>query len=223
MDLSRPSELLPEPMFLRALCLERKRAERSGNRFLLMLVEFDQTAENGAADRIRGQAISAVLGRIRETDICGWYAANTILGVIFTELGDAKEANEPLALPILRARLTTALDSSLTPEERRRLGLSFHWFPDDALADRAEQTMYPDLTQRDASKKVERFVKRVIDVVGSVLALTVLSPCFLAIAAGIRLSSPGPIFFRQQRLGRYGVPFTFLKFRSMHEIGRAHV
>jgi lipopolysaccharide/colanic/teichoic acid biosynthesis glycosyltransferase len=216
MDLSRPSELLPEPMFLRALCLERKRAERSGNRFLLMLVEFDQTTDNGAGDGVRSKTIATVLGRIRETDICGWYAANGILGVIFTELGDAKEADEPLALPILRSRVTAALDSSLTPDERQRLGLSFHWFPDDALADRTEPTMYPDLIQRDASKKVARFVKRVIDVAGSVLALIVLAPCFLGIAAAIKLSSPGPIFFRQQRLGRYGVPFTFLKFRSMH-------
>lgn len=211
--LTRPSELLPEPMFLRALSLERKRAERSGKRFLLMLIDFGQSGENGDGNGPRSKTIAAVLARIRETDIAGWYAANGVLGVIFTELGGAHERS---ALPILQGRLTIALESSLTPDERLRLALSFHWFPDDGLPDRPEPTMYPDLTQRDAAKKVARAVKRGIDLFGSATALLILSPCFLAIAAAIRLTSPGPIFFRQQRLGRYGVPFTFLKFRSMH-------
>jgi lipopolysaccharide/colanic/teichoic acid biosynthesis glycosyltransferase len=210
---TRPSELLPEPLFLRALSLERKRAERSGKRFLLMLIDFGTHAENGNAERARSKTVTAVLARIRETDIAGWYAAGGILGVIFTELGDA---DDRLALPILRGRLSAALESALTPEERQHLGLSFHWFPDDALPDRGEPTMYPDLTQRDAEKKVSRAVKRGIDLFGSAMALLLLSPCFLVIAAAIRFTSPGPIFFRQQRLGRYGAPFTFLKFRSMH-------
>jgi lipopolysaccharide/colanic/teichoic acid biosynthesis glycosyltransferase len=43
-----------------------------------------------------------------------------------------------------------------------------------------------------------------------------LFPVFLAIALAIKLTSKGPIFFRQTRIGQYGVPFTFLKFRSMY-------
>ena len=61
-----------------------------------------------------------------------------------------------------------------------------------------------------------RVIKRAIDVVGSAMALIVLSPIFLTIAAAIKLSSPGPILFRQKRIGQHGIPFTFLKFRSMH-------
>src|SRR5215467_9984979 len=146
--LTRPSELLPEPLFLRALSLERKRAERSGKRFLLMLIDFGSFVDHGHGngDGARSRTIAAVLSRIRETDIAGWYAVNGVLGVIFTELGPADDRS---ALPIVRARLTAALESTLAPEERRRLGLSFHWFPDDGLPDRVEPTMYPDIAQRD--------------------------------------------------------------------------
>ncbi len=59
------------------------------------------------------------------------------------------------------------------------------------------------------------FWKRLIDIVGSALALTLLSPVMLLIALLIRLESPGPVFFRQIRLGRYGRPFIMYKFRSM--------
>ena len=59
-------------------------------------------------------------------------------------------------------------------------------------------------------------VKRVFDVVMSLAALLLLSPVIMLVAAAIRLDSPGPIVFRQTRLGKNGRPFTFYKFRSMY-------
>ena len=58
-------------------------------------------------------------------------------------------------------------------------------------------------------------VKRTMDVAASALGLVLLSPLFLAIAAAIKISSPGPVFFSQTRVGRYGRHFKFYKFRSM--------
>jgi lipopolysaccharide/colanic/teichoic acid biosynthesis glycosyltransferase len=58
--------------------------------------------------------------------------------------------------------------------------------------------------------------KRALDVAGSLALLTVLSPVFLLIAALVKLKSPGPIFFRQARMGQGAVPFTLFKFRTMH-------
>src|SRR5579885_2686791 len=55
-----------------------------------------------------------------------------------------------------------------------------------------------------------------IDVVGSGVGLLLFAPLFLAIAALVKLSSRGPVFFRQQRIGQHGMPFTFLKFRTMY-------
>ena len=58
-------------------------------------------------------------------------------------------------------------------------------------------------------------VKRLFDIIGAALALAVLSPLLLLVAARIRLDSPGPVFFRQQRVGRHGVLFRIHKFRTM--------
>ena len=63
--------------------------------------------------------------------------------------------------------------------------------------------------------KWQRAVKRLIDVTASVLALTLLLPLLLYIIVRVRLSSPGPIFFTQERLGLHSKPFTIFKFRSM--------
>ncbi len=61
----------------------------------------------------------------------------------------------------------------------------------------------------------QRAVKRAFDLVFSSLFLLVTAPVFLIIALAIRLDSPGPILFRQKRVGEYGRLFTMLKFRSM--------
>lgn len=59
------------------------------------------------------------------------------------------------------------------------------------------------------------FWKRVLDVVIALIALLVLTPVMLLVALMIRITDPGPVLFRQTRVGRNGVPYTMLKFRSM--------
>jgi lipopolysaccharide/colanic/teichoic acid biosynthesis glycosyltransferase len=61
-----------------------------------------------------------------------------------------------------------------------------------------------------------RAAKRALDLTAASIGLMLTSPILLGIAAAVRAESPGPIFFRQQRLGLGGRPFTILKFRSMH-------
>ena len=59
-------------------------------------------------------------------------------------------------------------------------------------------------------------VKRIVDVLASGLGMVLLSPVFLVLALAVRLTSPGPAFFTQVRVGRFGRHFKFYKFRSMY-------
>lgn len=58
-------------------------------------------------------------------------------------------------------------------------------------------------------------LKRILDVLGSLVGLLILWPFLLGIAVAIKLDSPGPVFFRQTRIGRGGRPFSIFKFRTM--------
>jgi len=58
-------------------------------------------------------------------------------------------------------------------------------------------------------------IKRLLDVVLSILALLILSPVFIGLAIGIKMTSKGPIFYNQERVGKFGKPFTIYKLRTM--------
>ena len=72
-----------------------------------------------------------------------------------------------------------------------------------------------DLSASPLDNIVMAGLKRLIDIVGSAAILILISPLMLAIAIGVKLSSPGPVFFVQERVGRNKKIFKMLKFRSM--------
>ena len=59
--------------------------------------------------------------------------------------------------------------------------------------------------------------KRLFDLLVAACALLLLSPLLVVVAIAVKLDSPGPVFFRQQRVGRHGVPFRIHKFRTMRD------
>ena len=79
----------------------------------------------------------------------------------------------------------------------------------------ADPLQFGPRNQSSNSLRWESWLKRAFDVVVSLLLLLLLSPAFLVLAVLVAVSSPGPVLFRQQRVGRGGVPFMLLKFRSM--------
>jgi lipopolysaccharide/colanic/teichoic acid biosynthesis glycosyltransferase len=201
--------------FRRMIALERKRSERSRKPFILLLLDMgDRPSEKNGKILKR---ISAVLsGSTRDTDVTGWYASDCVFGVMFTEISAEDSASIP---GTIIARVTDTLRSNLALEQFNRVRISFHVFPEDWDHDdhqgSSNPTLYPDLSQREEGRKLFRVMKRAMDIAGSALALLVFLPAFLAIAAAVKASSKGPIFFRQRRIGQHGKSFVFLKFRSM--------
>jgi exopolysaccharide biosynthesis polyprenyl glycosylphosphotransferase len=76
--------------------------------------------------------------------------------------------------------------------------------------------------KQELMPKWERLLKRMMDAGVSALVLVVLSPLFLYVMLRVRLSSPGPIFFRQERIGLNSKPFRLVKFRSMYVDAERH-
>lgn len=62
----------------------------------------------------------------------------------------------------------------------------------------------------------QQVAKRLFDVIASILVIVLLSPVYIFTAIMVKCSSPGPVFYRQERIGQHGVPFNMLKFRSMY-------
>jgi lipopolysaccharide/colanic/teichoic acid biosynthesis glycosyltransferase len=181
-----------------------------------MLLDPGSCHSAGKNGKVLGSVVAALLAVTRETDITGWYKDHSIAGVLFTELAsDSKN----VILSAILTRVTGVLRDNLTFEQFNQISFSCHWFPDDWDHDLPQSpcnpTLYPDLAKRDDARKLSG-VKRTMDIAGSVLALILSTPVFLAVALAIKVSSKGPVFFRQQRIGQHGTPFTFLKFRSMY-------
>jgi lipopolysaccharide/colanic/teichoic acid biosynthesis glycosyltransferase len=210
------ASFLPEERFRQMLARERKRSERSRKHLLLMLIDAKDITSR-KVDPLLKQIADVLCSTIRETDLAGWFETHTAVGVIFTEFGDSDVA---AAAKIIESKVMSELQKAFKATQLSKCQISFYTFPDGpegrSKGRPVDSVLYPDLMEVEKKKKMSLLIKRSMDVVGSTLALVVSSPGFLVLAVIIKLTSKGPIFFRQQRVGQYGVPFTFLKFRSMH-------
>ncbi len=199
------------------ISVERKRSERSRKPFLLMLVDLGGHVPSERTTKVLGSILAALSSSTRETDVTGWYKHCCVVGVMFTEIGLEDRAS---ALGIMITRVSETLKNTLSFEQFNQVSLSFHLFPEDwSHEDEQRPTnpkLYPDLGKRDESRKLLNIMKRAMDIGGSLFALIIFSPLWLAIALAMKLTSRGPVFFRQRRIGQHGASFNLLKFRSMY-------
>jgi exopolysaccharide biosynthesis polyprenyl glycosylphosphotransferase len=212
------NEICGENIFHAILHSERKRTERSEKPFLLTLIETNKITLADSYPEILEHIVSVLLSSKRETDICGWYEHGYKLGMIFTDIDsiDTQEAREAISSKIRRI-----LSESIPAEIMDSVSVDFYFYPEkyDNTSEKVnlfERTLYPDIDHDNQKKRNRYFTKRVIDLIGSSLAILLFSPIIIFISILIMITSKGPVLFRQERLGQFGKKFTFLKFRSMH-------
>jgi lipopolysaccharide/colanic/teichoic acid biosynthesis glycosyltransferase len=213
---SQDREILSQTAFHRVISIERRRTERSRKPFLLMLLDMGDHMSVETKGRNLITLLDALSVSTRDTDVPGWYEGDRVIGVMFTEISFEDRAT---IVSTMISRLSEIMRKHLSLEQFNRVSISFHVFPEDWDQDSRKPSnpvFYPDLSKRADRRRVSGALKRAMDISGSILALVMAAPVFLLIAIVVKLTSKGPVFFRQTRLGQHGEPFTFLKFRSMH-------
>lgn len=205
-----------EDYFNELLGIERKRTERSRKPFLLMLINIENIQKTNKKNEIIKKIASVISSSTREIDLKGWYKHSSVIGVIFTEISNIETYGKNSIFHKIVNNLFNVIDLS----QARKIGISVHFFPDEhdrqKKNDSPDLKLYPDLSKRDSSKKNSYFIKRTLDILISTLSLIIFAPFFPVISLLVKLSSKGPILFRQERVGLYGEKFIFLKFRTMY-------
>ncbi|KMQ49381.1 Undecaprenyl-phosphate galactosephosphotransferase [Chitinispirillum alkaliphilum] len=199
--------------FRTLLFLERKRAERSQKPFLLVLIDISKLSGK-VRSQISKKLASTICNSSRDTDIKGWYRYKKTMGICFTEIAEVKS-------DILFNKLTASIKSNTPARYYSLLSFELHHFPQENAQGQnsvnSNIIFYTEKSKKSFPKQVDNFAKRSIDILGSIIFITLFSPFFLIISVFIKLDSGGPVFFRQNRVGKAGKMFTVLKFRTMHE------
>ncbi len=209
--------VLEEETFHAMLTHERRRAERSRKPFVMVLLDSHAISQKERGAAFIERLTSVVYYATRETDIIGWYEEGLILGVIFTEVN--LKGKGPIA-EVLHSKVVTALRDNLDHRLASKLAVSYHIIPESWGLQRPDRVAnierYQDHSRKASKKRLPMIIKRGIDVVGSSVLLLAFSPFLAAIALAIKLSSEGPVIFKQERVGWFGIRFKCFKFRTMY-------
>lgn len=209
-------EFRREPEFHQFLFIEQKRSERSKKPFVLMLLDVTRLIGHPQNGRILQRIKKGLSDCLRDTDMRGWYRADSLIGIIFTEIRDLNENVKKGLIKKIHGQLGRFLD----PDDLKKIRIFLHVYPeeiDESGRRNGFDTVFDtNSSPRKASRQHHDFIKRCIDLVGAGVALTIFSPFILSIAVAIKMTSKGPVIFKQTRIGRHGQPFIFLKFRSMY-------
>jgi lipopolysaccharide/colanic/teichoic acid biosynthesis glycosyltransferase len=180
-----------------------------------MLLDIGECLPAAGREEISSEVLGLLSLATRETDVSGWYESH-VVGVMFTEI---TLEDRGAILQVMMERVSDSLRDNLSAEQFQKIRLTVHLFPEEWKQELphspCDTKLYPDLERRKQTKRIFSAIKRTMDVIGAGAALLALAPVFLVLAAIIKLTSKGPVFFRQQRVGQYGNRFMLLKLRSM--------
>lgn len=215
---ARSDGLFTEETFHAMLGREVRRAERSRKPFVLVQLDLHAVHRKGNDAAFIERLTSVISDATREIDIIGWYEEDLILGVIFTEVN--VQGKTPIT-EVLYSKVVGALQDNFDHGLASKLVVSVHLLPESWDIQRPDREielgLYQDHSRKISKKRLPIIIKRGIDIVGSSLLLLISSPVLAAIALAIKLTSKGPVIFKQERIGWLGSRFECLKFRTMYE------
>jgi lipopolysaccharide/colanic/teichoic acid biosynthesis glycosyltransferase len=201
---------LDAALFRGALLRERKRADRSNQPLAVLLVTLGKDAGPSTP---QGAALVAAMASIkRDTDMLGWFAAPTTLGVIMPDVpaGTAGFVEE------IGARLRRAISTQIGEAVLGSITVDVLFHTPRVASKTLVDHLLVDERRPRRWAAAQAAAKRALDLTASLALLILLAPVFAVITALVKLTSPGPVFFRQERIGQGMTPFKMLKFRSMH-------
>ncbi len=209
--------LFSQGLFKEAIIRERRRTDRSGSAMVLLTVRIEKESHSDTKDAWEtiGAALAAVTSEI---DILGWVESCTEVGIILPEIrvGNLGPTCESFEAKV-RKELSVRLDEEITSKMSIRLRI--YPEPQPLVEDEIpaiDPLLFPDLHSTKDMRRCFETVKRGMDIVCSLGLLAVLSPVLMIIAGLVKISSPGPVLFRQVRIGQMMKPFMICKFRTMY-------
>ena len=208
-------QAIEEQLFRDIVIRDWRRADRYEQSLALILVAA--RPDGGAA---HWDAAIAVLRALKnDTDIIGWFERDRVLGVLRLE-SDASSA--PAARDMER-RIRHEFDKRLDSEVAGAFSIGVHVPAIGASLGGASGTdpVFEELRASRGHSAFRHAAKRLLDIVGSLVLLLIFSPLLMLIAAVVKLTSRGAVYFKQVRVGASGKPFTMLKFRTMR-VGAKH-
>lgn len=197
-------EMIPKSHFLHRLWIEKRRADRSKSPFSIVSFCYQQgLSEQG--DVIQN-FLTSLNCETRETDVKGWIDHN-VIGLILPDT-DTKGVQ-------------CFVNKILNGNGEKSFSVTTGTYPDDIInkllnEKQGGQDFFPlDIDETGKSKVLQSHLKRLMDIIGSLIGILLFSPIMILTAIAIKITSSGPIIFKQFRLGTRGIRFSFYKFRSM--------
>jgi lipopolysaccharide/colanic/teichoic acid biosynthesis glycosyltransferase len=210
---SRRLELLDADLLASAIGREQKRVDRSDRAFGVLTVKL-----TGKRSEPQLQAAAEVLSSAtRAGDSVGWHRRGESIAVLMCDMHELSFAETVDVENRLRSELKTVFGDAdarrLSVQMRVHSSTRRHAEPARVIA---------------ARRNLNEVLKRTLDMVGSVSLLILLAPVLVVTAVAVKLSSKGPVLFRQERVGQGMKAFTMLKFRTMradagHAVHQAYV
>ena len=200
----RRGEILSRHQFLQQLRIEKRRADRSKMPLSLVLFGLSPGAHDQPGNL---RALVDPLSRVkRETDILGDLGEG-VIGLLLTHTDSAGVRGFTESMQRRAGGLNYAMSSGTYPDQIFKSVVAHNQDLPDTLP------FFLEHAARHGALQLG--LKRCVDVVGAMALLILASPIMLVTAIAIKATSPGPVIYKQTRLGRRGAPFVFYKFRSM--------